>query len=45
MISSDFSEMEKDCLTQSINVIDKAKSSFEQSLDYYETILDIYRDL
>jgi hypothetical protein len=45
MISSDFSEMEKDCLAQSINVIDKAKSSFEQSLDYYETILDIYRDL
>lgn len=45
MISSDFSEMEKDCIVSSINVIDKAKSSFEQSLDYYETVLDIYRGL
>ena len=40
MISSDFSEMEKDCIVSSINVIDKAKSSFEQALDYYETVLD-----
>ena len=45
MISSDFSEMEKDCIVSSINVINKAKSSFEQTLDYYETILDIYRGL
>lgn len=45
MISSDFSEMEKDCIVSSINVIDKAKYSFEQTLDYYETVLDIYRGL
>ena len=45
MISSDFSEMEKDCIESSINVIDKAKYSFEQTLDYYETVLDIYRGL
>lgn len=45
MISSDFSEMEKDCIVSSINVIDKAKYSFEQTLDYYETVLDIYRGM
>ena len=45
MTSSDFSEMEKDCIVSSINVIDKAKYSFEQTLDYYETVLDIYRGL
>ena len=45
MISSDFSEKEKDCIERSINVIDKAKYSFEQALDYYETVLDIYRGL
>ena len=45
MISSDFSEIEKDCIVSSINVIDKAKYSFEQTLDYYETVLDIYRGL
>ena len=45
MISFDFSEMEKDCIVSSINVIDKAKYSFEQALDYYETVLDIYRGL
>ena len=45
MISSDFSETEKDCIVSSINVIDKAKYSFEQTLDYYETVLDIYRGL
>ena len=45
MISSDFSEMEKECIVSSINVIDKAKYSFEQTLDYYETVLDIYRGM
>ena len=45
MISSDFLEMEKDCIVSGINVIDKAKYSFEQALEYYNTILDIYRDL
>ena len=45
MISSDFSEKEKDFIESSINVIDKAKYSFEQTLDYYETVLDIYRGL
>ena len=45
MISSDFSEMEMDCIVSCINVIDKAKYSFEQTLDYYETVLDIYRGL
>ncbi len=45
MISSDFLEMEKDCIVSGIKVIDKAKYSFEQALEYYNTILDIYRDL
>lgn len=44
-VNSNFTESETDELMSSIKVIDAGLSRVENALDYYETVLNMYRDL
>ena len=45
MITSDFSDTEREMLTSSLNVVEKAIHTVENSLKYYNIAIEAYRDM
>lgn len=45
LLSSDFTDKERDVLTSSLNVVEAAISAVENSLNYYNVAIEAYRDM
>lgn len=45
LMTLDFSDKERDVLTSSLSVVDKAITAVENSLNYYNAAIDAYRDM
>ncbi len=45
LLSSDFTDKERDVLTSSLNVVEAAISAVDNSLNYYNVAIEAYRDM
>ena len=45
LMTLDFSDKERDVLTSSLNVVDKAITAVENSLNYYNAAIEAYRNM